>query len=166
MRSISVKPVLFLLLFTPVSASNPSIDFRVGRHNNVCKDFKNDVLIYFVFVDTRTTYPWTEFDILTTIDSIQVAARWLQNEADKHNIPLHIKTDYYIGDEFTTVERNLPARSVRETVNEQHLVNGMKSLGRWGDYISRVIGESLYLKEKDGIEEDFLGPHFLFHANL
>ncbi len=112
MRSITTNLLLFILLIAGTSASTPSIDFRTGRYNNVCKDLKNDVLLYFVFVDTRTTSPWTEFDILTTIDSIQVTARWLEKQADMQQIPLKIKTDYYIGDEFATIERNLPRKSV------------------------------------------------------
>ena len=104
MRNVITKCILFLILVTASSASTPSFDFAMGRYNNVCKDLKNDVLLYFVFIDTRSTSPWTEFDILTTIDSIQVAARWLENQATQHNIPLNIKTDYYIGDEYTTIE--------------------------------------------------------------
>jgi len=151
MRSITTNLLLFLLLFAGVSASTPSFDFSMGRHNNVCKDLKNDILLYFVFVDTRTTYPWTEFDILTTIDSIRVATRWLEIQAEEHDIVLKIKTDYYIGDEFATIQRNLPRKSVHETLDEQNLINGMLSLSRWGDYVSKIIGESLYVKEKDGI---------------
>ena len=116
MRSVVINVLLFLMFFGATSASTPSLDFSSGRHNNVCKDLKNDVLLYFVFVDTRTTSPWTEFDILTTIDSIQVAARWLETQAKKQNVPLNIKTDYYIGDEFTTIEttarRHVTARRV------------------------------------------------------
>ncbi|MCK4748941.1 MAG: hypothetical protein KAT15_17940 [Bacteroidales bacterium] len=151
MRSIITNLILFILLFVGISASAPSLDFSAGRHNNVCKDLKNDVLLYFVFVDTRTTSPWTEFDILTTIDSIQVATRWLEKQAEMFDIPLRIKTDSYIGDEFATVERNLPRKSVRETIEETNLIDGMNSLNRWGDYISKTIGESLYIKDKDGI---------------
>jgi hypothetical protein len=151
MRSIITKFLLFFILIAVCSASTPSFDFETGRYNNVCKDLKNDVLLYFVFVDTRTTSPWTEFDILTTIDSIQVAAKWLEEQARQNNIPLHIKTDYYIGDEFTTIEKNLPKKSVQAIVEEQNLIEGMKSLSRWGDYISKTIGESLYIREKDGI---------------
>ncbi len=151
MQSIITKFVLFLILIVGSSASTPSFDFELGRYNNVCKDLKNDVLLYFVLVDTRTTSPWTEFDILTTIDSIQVAARWLEAQAKQNNIALNVKTDYYIGDEFTTIEKNLPKKSVRETIEDQNLIEGMKSLNRWGDYISKIIGESLYIKEKDGI---------------
>jgi hypothetical protein len=151
MRRASIHIILFVLLFTGTSASTPSIDFGAGRHNNVCKALQDDVLLYFVFVDTRSTYPWSEFDILTTMDSIRVATRWLEKEAELHNIPLNIKSDFYIGDEFTTIEKNLPRKSVDETINELKLMEGMHSLSRWGDNISRTIGESLYIKEKDGI---------------
>ena len=90
MRTIIINFLLFILLVSATSASSPSIDFRDGRHNNVCKDLKNDVLLYFVFVDTRSTSPWTEFDILTTIDSIQVAAKWLERQAGNADIKLHL----------------------------------------------------------------------------
>lgn len=151
MRSLVANLLLFIMLVSGTSASTPSFDFRVGRNNNVCKDLRNDVLLYFVFVDTRTTSPWTEFDILTTIDSIQVAARWLELQARKSDIKLNIKTDYYIGDQYAVIQRNLPKNSIKGVVAEQNLVNGMKSLSRWGDNISKTIGESLYIKEKDGI---------------
>ncbi len=144
---------LFLTMLACMSASAPSVDFRAGRYNNVCKDLRDDVLLYFVFVDTRTTSPWTEFDILTTIDSIHVAAKWLEAQAESHGIPLNIKTDYYIGNEFATIRRNLPEKSIAETIEKQGLVRGMESLSRWGDYISKIIGESVYIKEKDGIPE-------------
>ena len=120
MQSLTTNLILFLLLLSGTSASTPSFDFKTGRHNNVCKDLKNDVLLYFVFVDTRTTSPWSEFDILTTIDSIQVAARWLESQAQRNNITLNVKTDYYIGDEFATIQRNLPRRSVKETLKDQN----------------------------------------------
>ncbi len=151
MRNVITKLILFLILVTASSASTPSFDFARGRHNNVCKDLKNDVLLYFVFIDTRSTSPWTEFDILSTIDSIQVAARWLESQASQHNIPLNIKTDYYIGDEYTTIEKNLPNATIKEVIEEQKLTKGLESLNRWGDYVSKIIGESLYIKEKDGI---------------
>jgi len=151
MRRIIIYIILFVFLFAGTSATTPSIDFSAGRYNNVCKSLQNDVLLYFVFVDTRTTFPWSEFDILTTIDSIQVAVHWLEREAKARGINLLIKTDFYIGDEFTTIQKNLPQNSVDETIRNLNLVEGMLSLSRWGDNISRTIGESLYIKDKDGI---------------
>lgn len=149
------RPITYLLLLTLLivgtSASTPSLDFSAGRYNNVCKSLKGEALLYFVFIDSRTTYPWTEFDIASTIDSIQVAKNWITSQAETQGIALHIKTDFYIGNEYTTVQRNLPRNSVDETINEYKLTEGMKSLTRWGNNISKIVGESLYVKEKDGI---------------
>lgn len=149
------RPITYLLLLALLivgtSASTPSLDFSAGRYNNVCKSLKGEALLYFVFIDSRTTYPWTEFDIASTIDSIQVAKNWIKSQAEAQGIALQIKTDFYIGNEYTTVQRNLPRNSVDETINEFKLTEGMKSLTRWGNNISKIVGESLYVKEKDGI---------------
>ena len=148
------KPVLIILTsLLTVSAKAPTADYAMGRYNNVCKDLKDDVLLYFVFIDTRTTSPWTEFDIQTTIDSIQTAAKWIKGQAVINNIELNIKTDYYIGDEFATIERNLPGNSIKEIFTNQKMETGVASINRWGDNVARIIGESLYIKEKDGIPQ-------------
>lgn len=151
MMKRSRNTLLLILALMLVSASPAGEDFRAARYNNVCKDLRDDVLLYFVFIDTRTTYPWTEFDILTTIDSIQVARRWLEDQAREAGISLNIKTDYYIGNEFATISRNLPRKTVKESITDPNFRKGTESLSRWGDYVSKIIGESLYIKEKDGI---------------
>ena len=145
---ILIIVVTSLLFLAPSSIIK---DFSKARYNNVCKDLRDDILLYFVFVDTRTTYPWTEFDILSTIDSIHVAKRWIEGQAEKHDIALNIKTDYYIGNEYATVNRNLPRETVQESITDPNLKKGIASLNRWGDYVSKMVGESMYVKEKDGI---------------
>jgi hypothetical protein len=147
-RKITILLLSILLLSAGPSAKD---DFRSARENNVCKDLRDDVLLYFVFIDTRTTYPWTEFDILTTIDSIHVAERWIEKKAEEAGIKLNIKTDYYIGDEYTTINRNLPKANVQESLNDPNTKKGIYALNKWGDYVSKTIGESLYIQEKDGI---------------
>lgn len=152
MKNVVVKYLLVtLLVFTTVIAHAQKRKFENARQNNVCKVLKNDVLLYFVFIDTRTTYPWTEFDILSTIDSIHLAERWLEKQAESAGIELNIKTDYYIGDEFTTISRNLPKDNVAMTLSELGYSKGVSDLNRWGDYVSKTIGESLFIREKDGI---------------
>lgn len=145
------KTIIFLLAIVFVSGLPAKRDFSGGRYNNVCKDLRDDVLMYFVFLDTRTTFPWTEFDILTTIDSIHVAKRWLEKQAEMANIPLNIKTDYYIGDEYATINKNLPRITVRESASEPNYEKGKITLSRWADFVAKLVGESLYIKEKDGI---------------
>lgn len=146
-RLLVISLSIILISSGPVARN----DFSAARNNNVCKVLKDEVLLYFVFIDTRTTYPWTEFDILTTIDSIHVAKRWIEVEASKAGVPLNIKTDYYIGNEYTTINRNLPKKSVLESISDPNFNKGVYSLNRWADYVAKTVGESLYMKEKDGI---------------
>lgn len=143
--------LLFLISILLLSAAPAKRDFREGRDKNICKKLQDDVLLYFVFIDSRTTFPWTEFDILTTIDSIHVAKRWIETEASKANIPLNIKTDYYIGNEYATINKNLPRNTVEESVSDPNFSKGSISLSRWADMVAKEVGESLYIKEKDGI---------------
>jgi hypothetical protein len=145
--------IVFLLIFTIIisSALPERLDYRKGRYNNVCKSLRNEVLLYYVFIDSRETSPWTEFDIISTIDSIGVAVQWLNQQAEKNKIELRIKTEYFIGNEFATVNRNLPKGTVYESFHEPNLKTGLASLNKWADYVSRIIGESFYVIEKDGI---------------
>ncbi len=147
------KVIIFLFAALFLSGMPAKRDFSAGRNNNVCKDLRDDVLLYFVFIDTRTTFPWTEFDILTTIDSIHVAKRWLEEQAKMANVQLNIKTDYYIGNEYTTINKNLPRITVEQSASDPNFEKGSISLNRWADYVAKMVGESLYIKEKDGIPQ-------------
>ncbi|MFZ5940646.1 MAG: hypothetical protein ACOYXB_08735, partial [Bacteroidota bacterium] len=80
-----------------------------------------------------------------------VAVNWIEEQARKNKIELNIKTDYYIGNEFATVQRNLPSKTVKETLESSGYKNGIEALNRWGDFVAKTVGESLYMKAKDGI---------------
>ena len=129
------------------------IDYRDGRYRNVCKDLRGEALLYFIFVDTKETSPWTEFDIKSTIDSISIAVRWMQEQAREYNIQLNIKTDYYIGNEYTTVRKNLPYGTVNRTIHEPNFNKGIEEINKWADGIAKVVGNSLHITDKDGIPE-------------
>jgi len=122
-------------------------------YKNVCKDLKHEALLYFIFVDNKTTAPWTEFDIQSTIDSVNIAIRWLQEQAKLNNIPLHIKSDYYIGPEYSTVNKSLPQGSVYKTVTEPNVRTGLNTLNSWADGIAKRAGTTLNIPEKDGIPD-------------
>ena len=145
--------ITFLLVISIIfsSALPERLDFRKGRYTNVCKDLKDEVLLYFVFIDSKDTSPWTEFDIISTIDSIGVAVKWINQQAEKNKIELQVKTEYFIGNEFATVSRNLPKGNVYKSLHEPNLKSGIASLNKWADYVSRIIGDSFYIIEKDGI---------------
>ncbi len=130
-----------------------TLNFEKAKNNNVCKELKGTVLLYIIFVDSDETFPWTEFDIETTLDSVNNATKWLKKQAKNSNIILNIKTDYYIGDEITTVDRDLPGESVKVSIMEPDLKQGIHELNYWADRIVREVGESLPTINKEGLTE-------------
>ncbi len=143
---------LILLLITS-GYGLKRIDYRDGMYKNVCKDLKNDILVYFVFVDSKITSPWTEFDIRSTLDSMKTALRWIEEQAKQNGIPLNIISDYYIGQGYTTVRKNLPFESVIKSVNTPNQHKGFEGLNQWADYIAKKVGTDVQVVEKDGIPE-------------
>lgn len=149
-RRLSILVLIFLF---SASFAPRRIDYRDAMFKNVCKDLKHDVLLYYIFVDTKTTAPWSEFDIQSTIDSVRVAIAWLQEQAQKESIPLKIKSDYYMGPEYSTVNRNLPQPSVVQSITEPNFKTGLKNINIWADAIVKKIGTTLNIASKDGIPE-------------
>lgn len=153
MKRILLYLGLVLLLMIPSSHKAKRMDYREARYKNVCKDLKGDVLLYFAFIDSKYTSPWTEYDIQSTIDSIRTAITWLHTEAKNNKIPLNIRADFYIGPEYTTINRNLPGTTVYESVTSPSMRKAKENLNRWSDAVSKIAGGSLTIREKDGIPE-------------
>ncbi len=153
MKSFLRTIFLFFVIILQSSFSLKRIDYRDGIRNNVCKELKDDILVYFIFVDTRTTAPWTEFDIRSTLDSMDVAVRWLEKQAKQANINLSIRTDYYIGSEYTTIKKNLSENSVEKTATTPNIKKGLESLNKWSDGIAARVGKDMDITTKDGIPE-------------
>jgi len=149
------KNCLFFILaaFFLSSMGIHRIDYKTGMHKNVCKDFRNDILAYFIFVDTKETSPWTEFDIRSTLDSVNVAISWLNQQAIDNNINLKIRANYFIGKPYATVKKNLTMGTVQKTLTNSGLKQGFKDLNSWTDYIAKKVGVTLNIPEKDGIPE-------------
>jgi len=148
------KVMLVSLLFlVPQGFSIRKTDFSKGKHNNVCKDLKDNVLVYIIFVDSRETAPWTEFDIRTTLDSLNLAVRWLSEQAGQYEKQLNLMTDYYIGPEYTPVKRALPQGTVKQSVTEGRFNQGAALLNEWADYVAKRAGSTLNIEQKDGIPD-------------
>lgn len=152
MKFTKILCILCILLLTG-SFSFQKVDYRDGMHKNVCKNLRNNVLVYIIFVDNKTTTPWSEFDVRSTMDSVAIVRKWLMEQAKKNNVPLNIQTDYYIGKDFTTISKNLPGGSVYKTAISPNFKKGLKELNGWADGIARKAGTSLDIIQKDGIRE-------------
>jgi len=144
---------LMLLLIVPSSFRVSRVDYRNGRYKNVCKDMKGDVLLYFMFIDSKYTTPWTEYDIQSTIDSVRAAINWLHLQARENDIRLNIMADFYIGPEYTTISRNLPEATVKASITESKPSKTRENMKRWSDYAAQTAGKGVTLRDKDGIPE-------------
>lgn len=153
MKTIIGIAVFVLFSLLPSGYSLKKMDFRDGRLKNVCKDLRGDALLYFIFIDSRSTSPWTEFDIQSTIDSMRVAINWLHAQAKENNIQLNIISDFYIGEEFTTITKNLPSGTVLESVMQPNMKKGAELINNWADGVAKIAGTSLPIKEKEGLPE-------------
>lgn len=152
MKLTRILGVVFILIISG-SFSFQKVDYRNGMHKNVCKNLRNNALVYIVFVDNKTTTPWTEFDIRSTMDSVSVVRKWLMEQAKKYSIPLNIQTDYYIGKDFTTISKNLTGGSVYKTAITPNFKKGLAELNSWSDWIARKAGTTMDISQKDGIRE-------------
>ena len=154
MKHLIKLSLFFFMLVFLMGFSFKRINYRDGMYKNVCKDLKNNVLIYFIFVDSKIPSPWTEFDIQSTIDSMQVAIRWIEDQARKKGIQLNIISDYFIGQGYTTVRKNLPEETVLGSVEgSPNLAKGLEELNSWADNIAKRVGTEVHIVEKDGIPE-------------
>ena len=153
MRSLFAIAVIVLFSLIPSGYSLKKTDYRDARFKNVCKDLRGNALLYFIFIDNRTTSPWTEFDIQSTVDSVRVAINWLHTQAKKNNIPLNIISDFYIGEEYTTITKNLPSGTVFESLTEPNPKKGAELINNWANGIAKIAGNSLPIKEKEGLPE-------------
>jgi len=103
-------------------------------NNNVCKKLKDDVVLYAIFVDSEFTNIWTEYDINSTLDSINKAIVWIEDQALKDSIPLRIRFDYHQNESTVPIKGNLPRRTLGNTLLS---TSGIRNLDRWADKITK-----------------------------
>src|ERR1035437_2675401 len=125
---------IVIILIISGSFSFQKVDYRNAMHKNVCKSLRNNALVFIIFVDNKTTTPWTEFDIRSTMDSVAVVRKWMMDQAKKYSVPLNVQTDYYIGKDFTTISKNLPGGSVYKTATTPNFKKGLLELNAWSDW--------------------------------
>jgi hypothetical protein len=86
-------------------------------NNNVCKKLYGDVVLYTIFVDSKYTNPWTEYDIYSSIDSMQLAIDWIEKQAESKGIDLNIKLDFHQNEkEIIPIEANLTRKTLHATL--------------------------------------------------
>jgi hypothetical protein len=144
-----------ILCFFFLSAGNLTLntDYRKGISNNVCKKLTDKVLVYCIFVDSQKTLPWSEFDMKSTIDSLELALKWIEEKASENDTPLNVIKDVYMGQNYATIKRELPAGNVQKSLTTPNVNKGIANINIWADHIAKRAGAAFNITGKDGIPE-------------
>ncbi len=102
-----MKVLLRTLFFCFILISQSSFvlkkaDCQDSIRNNVFKELKDDLLVNFIFVDTKTTTPWTDLDIWLTLGSIDFTVNLFMPQAQLNNNNIPIRTNYFKSTNYTT----------------------------------------------------------------
>ena len=119
-------------------------DNRWARNYNTCKKLQGKVVLYAIFVDTRYTKPFTDYDITSTTDSIQKAIDWIEAKANVEGIPLDIELKIYKNEKQITVSKDLPLKTIYKTA----VFGGIGMLNRWADAVAKKAGSTMELANK------------------
>lgn len=111
--------------------------------NNVCKRLNGHVVLYAIFVDSKYTQPWSEYDITSALDSINKAKYWLEKQAKENNIELTVEIKYHQNGKVVPIVNNFPDKTLSGTLFSPIPYFGVPKLDRWSDRIARTAGLSL-----------------------
>lgn len=132
--------ILFLILFiyschVRYIKSDKNTIYHIGSvNNNVCKKLKEEVVLYAIFVDSKYTGKWTEYDINSTLDSMKTAINWIEGEANKNGINLTIKLDYHKNKKIIPIDCNFQRKTLSGTLFPS---GGIRNVDRWADKIAK-----------------------------
>lgn len=113
-------------------------------NNNVCKKLKGNVVLYAIFVDTKDTHPWSEYDIRSTLDSIQKASKWIEDKSHQNGVLLDIDVQYHQNKNKIPLVANLANKTLSATLFSPVLTTGIKKLDRWSNGLAKEAGKSFF----------------------
>lgn len=139
--------VIILVLTGCRNASYPTV------RNNVCKTLEKDVVLFAVFVDSDKTHPWTEFDINSTLDSINVAVDWLHTQAKSSGIKLNVKLAYASNGITVPFKGELKYGTLSGTLYHYmpNLQKGIDLVDDWSNNISKRVGKTIEVNDSEMI---------------
>ena len=133
--------IIIVLIFSIVmadftSCSKKTADLRHGMNRNVCKRLSGKTVLYVIFVDTKTTKPWTGFDIRSSLDSLKLATSWIQSQALLDGKSVSFQLEYFHFGESYTIARELPKKMLYESINTFGS-QGSKKINAWANSVSK-----------------------------
>lgn len=114
-----------------------------SRNHNVCKKLLGNTLVYVVWAENKQSYPWTDYDIVSTVDSLNIAMKWLEKQAKLNNIKLNIIFDYYQNDSLKSIYQNMTGIVLDKLVAKE---DAIERINKWGD---KVVTKAFGLETKE-----------------
>lgn len=145
-KSLIFVPAALLLLIISACATNKYYrEFVFGSvQNNVCKTLDEKVVLYAIFVDSKHTGPWSDYDISSTRDSICKAISWIEEKAKSDSVDLDISLEIHQGTNGKfPIKQDLKRKTLSSTFYEQPMENAQRDIYKWADRIASVAGKSL-----------------------
>lgn len=107
--------------------------------NNVCKRLKEKVVIYGVFVDSKVGGVWSTHDVRSTMDSMRIAADWIEAQARMQGIDLVIEVASHEKGGVVPVRSELPRAGLDGVIRGS---NPSNLIDRWADKACRQVQSS------------------------
>ncbi len=122
-----------------------------SKNRNTCKNLRQDVVFFAVFVDSKKTGFWTDYEIAACLDSINKAVDWIAVQAEKSNIPLNIKIEYHKNNSgIIPIKQNFSLGSFSRTLfppgdikEFERILKGISFIDKWADKLAKEVSKSL-----------------------
>jgi hypothetical protein len=138
-----LKVCTFLLITGCATTRQIDVQFA-SRDNNVCKILKGRVVVYAIFVDSKFTKPWSEYDINSTLDSLKLSMNWISNIAKAEDIYLDIIIDpHKASNGSVPIYGDFQRKTLSATLNRKPTLSAIKDIYKWADRIAAEAGKSL-----------------------
>jgi len=145
-KFLSITALSILWLIGSACATNKYYkEFAFASvQNNVCKSLDDKVVIYAIFVDSKFTGVWNEYDIASTKDSIRKAINWIEQKAKEDSVDLDISLEVHQGiNGKYPIKKDLTKKTLSATIFGQPYPAAERDLHEWADKIASVAGKSL-----------------------
>lgn len=135
--------VLFIFLESCITTKKMNVMFA-SVNNNVCRRLSGKVVVYAIFVDSKETKPWSDYDIRSTLDSLRKGMDWLELQAKKDSIPLDIQIDCNKKNNgIVPVYQEFSKKTLSATLYKKPLFSGVKDIHKWADKVAIEAGKNL-----------------------
>ncbi len=141
-----MKKILFFvpLFFLLSCKSSKEIDTRWARDRNIGTKLIGKTVIYTIFVDSKTSYPFSGYDINSTKDSLNRVYNWVTEEAKRYNQNLEIIPQYYQSSTKLSITKNLPSNRLYDSFSDGEYAEESK-LGKWANAVIKIADKELKL---------------------